>query len=258
MLKQRKPNLVMLASDSPTTWIIYNRLVQQFGPFPALIENHISRYALLKSRVRNLGLWTALGQAAFVVMIRPILERLGRSRIQQICQTEGLEPHKPTSSFLKEIRSVNSDACAAFLRKAGADVVVINGTRILGPNILGATDAVFINTHQGITPRYRGAHGAYWALDQDDADNCGVTVHLVDEGIDTGGIVAQARIVPQANDSYSTYPYLQTAAALPLLLAAIGAILAGTLDTTTPEGPSQVWYHPGFFTYVMGRLRGVK
>jgi folate-dependent phosphoribosylglycinamide formyltransferase PurN len=54
----------------------------------------------------------------------------------------------------------------------------------------------FVNIHVGITPKYRGVHGTYWALVNNDVENSGVTVHFVDEGIDTGNIINQAIVVP--------------------------------------------------------------
>lgn len=254
-----KPNLVLLGSDSPTTWIVYNRLVEEFGPFPALIESPVSRPVLFKKRIRKLGLPTALSQAAFVTLIRPFVRLFAKRRINQICRLDGLECVKPLSTHITNIATANGEDCAKFLRDAQVEVVIVNGTSILRPHILNSTSAVFINTHQGITPRYRGAHGAYWALKQNDAANCGVTVHLVDEGIDTGNIIGHAIIEPSSEDNFSTYPFLQTAAALPLLSATIRNILAGKkLETKAIEGSSRVWYHPGFFGYLIGRLRGVK
>jgi phosphoribosylglycinamide formyltransferase 1 len=257
-LENQKPSLVLLGSDNPTTWIIYNRLAREFGPFPALIERHVPRRKLFEIRARKLGWVTALGQVAFVMLVRPILNRTAKRRIRQICQREGLERIEPFSTHITKIESANGEFCESFLRDSNIDVVIVNGTRILKPHILDATPAIFINTHQGITPQYRGAHGAYWALLQDDAEHCGVTVHLVDEGIDTGNIIGQSKITPQADDSFSTYPYLQTAAALPILLDAISCTKAGTLNTTAITGSSKVWYHPGFFTYILGRLRGIR
>ncbi len=136
--------------------------------------------------------------------------------------------------------------------------MIVNGTRILRRNVLEATAAPFINTHQGITPKYRGAHGGYWALHENDPERCGVTLHLVDQGIDTGNIIAQALISPGAMDCYITYPYLQIAAALPFLVRAIRDSVAGRLQTSKAEGPSAIWYHPGFFQYLRARLRGVR
>jgi len=71
------------------------------------------------------------------------------------------------------------------------DVVVVNGTRIIAEKVLHSVPATFLNTHSGITPLYRGAHGGYWALVKKDRANCGVTIHVVDAGIDTGGIVTK-------------------------------------------------------------------
>ncbi len=257
-LGTEKPKLVLLGGENPSTWIIYNRLAQEFGPFPALIEPHVSRLALLRSRIRKLGLWPVLNQVAFVALIRPLLNFRGKTRIRRICRSNGLETTRPLSAWIKNIDNANSPACEEFLRSTPADIIIVNGTRILRSHILAATQAVFINTHQGITPQYRGAHGAYWALLENDPAHCGVTVHLVDEGIDTGNIVGQAKIDPQADDNFPTYAYLQTAAAIPLLLAGISDIMAGTLKTSAISGTSKVWYHPGFFTYLTGRRRGVK
>ena len=253
-----KPNLVLLGSDNPTTWIVYNRLVEEFGPFPALIESAISRRVLFKNRIRKLGLLAAVSQVAFVGLIRPFLRYFAKQRINQICRLDGLECVEPMSTHITKIASANGEDCAKFLREAEAKVVIVNGTRILRPHILNSTSAIFLNTHQGITPEYRGAHGAYWALEQNDAANCGVTIHLVDEGIDTGNIVGQAKIIPSSEDNFSSYPFLQTATALPLLLTAVRNILGDKLETTPIQGLSRVWYHPGFFTYIFGRLRGIK
>ena len=254
----QKPNLVLLGGNNPTTWIIYNRLVQEFGPFPAVIESHVPRFAMLRNRLRKLGLSPVLAQVGFVVLIRPVLNYLGKRRISQICRLSGLERTEPLSTQITHVDSTNRPVCQNFLAKHRPRVVIVNGTRILRSNILGATDAILINVHQGITPRYRGAHGAYWSLFQGDPEHCGVTVHLIDKGIDTGNIIGQAKIDPQANDSFVTYPYLQTAAALPLLLEATRDALAGPLKTTVIQGPSRVWYHPGFFSYLLGRLRGIR
>lgn len=255
---QSKPSLLLLGGNNPTTWIIYNRLVQEFGPFPALIEPHVSRLSMLRNRLRKLGLGAVLSQVGFVLLIRPLLNYFASARIGEICRSFGMERTEPHSPHVVRVESANSGASEALLKEHRPDVVIVNGTRILRPNILQATDASFINTHQGITPLYRGAHGAYWSLFQNDREHCGTTIHLIDAGIDTGDIIGQAAIAPQSSDSYATYPYLQTAAALPLLLEAIRKAAAGTLQAAAIEGASRIWYHPGFFSYLKGRWRGIR
>ena len=81
--------------------------------------------------------------------------------------------------------------------------------------------------HAGITPAYRGVHGGYWALAEGRTDLVGTTIHLVDEGIDTGGVIEQASFSPTEADTFVTYPYLHTAAGLPPLIEAVRGILRG-------------------------------
>ena len=57
------------------------------------------------------------------------------------------------------------------LKELNADVIVVNGCRIISKKILNNVPAKFINTHEGITPKYRGIHGCYWALVNKDKEN---------------------------------------------------------------------------------------
>ncbi len=226
--------------------------------FPAFIEQPQSRAQLLKNRIKKLGALAVTDQLAFILAIRPYITNRAQNRIKAICHDMGLEPAEPLTSSIQQIGSVNSETFRKRLADINPDIIVVNGTRIIGKKTLAATKAIFINSHQGITPAYRGAHGAYWALYQKDKDNCGVTVHLVDEGIDTGNIIGKFKIEPTAEDSFATYPYLQTAAALPILTKAILSANDGKLATQPISGISEVWYHPGFFQYILGWFRGIR
>jgi methionyl-tRNA formyltransferase len=257
-LQSENPEILLIGSDNPTTWIIYNHLIQTFGIFPAMIEPAISKKALIRNRIHKLGVLKVASQVAFVSIIRRYLERRDAHRVREICRQEGLEPIAPITTAIIPIESVNSEACREHLRRIKPRIVIVNGTRIIKRETLNAVKTVFINTHQGITPMYRGAHGAYWALLMNDRKNCGVTIHKIDEGIDTGDIIEQARIEPTAADSFVTYPFLQTAAAVPLLTRTIGNFMNGKVTTMKAEGQSAIWYHPGFFQYIYNAFRGVR
>lgn len=252
------PNILLVGSDNPTTWIIYNHLVREFGLFGALIEKPPSRRILLRNRLRKLGITTVIGQIAFQILVRPVLYRTGRKRISNILKTSGMEPAEPMTGAIRHVENINDATAIAAIQQANPTIVIVNGTRILKPATLQSCAATFINTHQGITPRYRGAHGAYWALYENNPSQCGVTIHVVDQGIDTGNIIARASIAPTNEDSFVTYPYLQTAAALPVLVDAIRKGLAGQLASKPISGSSAVWYHPGAFQYLKARMRGVR
>lgn len=249
---------MLVGSDNPTTWIIYNHLVRAFGLFDALIEQPVSRKALLRNRVRKLGFLKVAGQLAFLLFIRPILYRTSRKRIIGIMRDNAMEPAEPMTGAICHVENINDQSSIEAIRKTNPAVIIVNGTRILKPATLQACETIFINTHQGITPRYRGAHGAYWALYESNLAQCGVTIHVVDQGIDTGNIISQATVAPTAEDNFVTYPYLQTAAALPLLTEAVCHCLAGQLQSKPISGSSEVWYHPGAIQYLKAWLRGVR
>lgn len=70
------------------------------------------------------------------------------------------------------------------------DLVVIFGYRhILPKSVLDAATARMINLHISYLPYNRGAHPGFWCFY--DGTPCGVTIHEVDEGLDTGPVLAQ-------------------------------------------------------------------
>jgi phosphoribosylglycinamide formyltransferase-1 len=83
-----------------------------------------------------------------------------------------------------------ADAVAA----SAPDLVVLAGfMRILGPGFLGRFPGRVVNTHPALLPAFPGAHAVADALAYG-VKVSGVTVHLVDEGVDTGPVVAQVAV----------------------------------------------------------------
>ena len=253
MLSDRR--LVLLATRGESTTIVYNFLAEQFGVTRVILENRVPRSQFLRRRVKKLGLLTVAGQVGFVSLVRPILERESCSRVAEIKQTFRLNDAPIPETEITRVSSVNTPDTAALLHDLHPDVVVINGTRIISKRTLESVPVPFINIHAGITPLYRGVHGAYWALVERNRKACGVTVHRVDTGIDTGGILGQALIEPSREDNFVSYPLLQLASALPLLKTAIEGVLNGTATTLPPpRGVSRLWSHPTLWGYFGNRL----
>lgn len=250
--------IVLLAGDGRSTWIVARALRERFGDITVIVEDDVPLRLFLERRLKRLGLAKVAGQLLFQACGR-LGELRARPRRRAILARHGLDDTPLPESELRRVDSVNAAKTIDLLRAVEPDVVVVNGTRIIAGDVLTSVDAPFINTHVGITPTYRGVHGGYWALVNGDAENCGVTIHLVDPGIDTGGILYQARIEPTRDDDFFTYPVLQYAASVPLLLRAVDDALAGRLDPFANEGrPSVLWSHPGLFEYLWhGWTRGI-
>jgi phosphoribosylglycinamide formyltransferase-1 len=246
--------VALLCGADDNSAAVANALTRAFGEIAILVECKEPRSVFLKRRIRRLGLLAVLGQTAFVALL-PLLRRRSANRVGEIIERTGLDMDHSLLQRATQVSSVNAPETVEWLREQGAAVVVVNGTRIIARRVLEASDAVFINTHCGITPEYRGVHGGYWALYRSDPENCGVTVHLVDPGIDTGGILAQQRIEPGPRDNFVTYPYLQLAAGLPLLVEAVGSALEGRHIPRTRDADGGLWFHPTVWQYLWAGIR---
>ncbi len=255
-------SVVMLAGPGDATAIVANALRQRFGPVTIVVERPVPRWQLLRRRARRLGRREALGQGLFVLLAMPVLRRRASRRIGQIVAAHGLDQSPPGEPII-QVASVNSEECRRLLARLDPDVVVVHGTRIISTPTLECIKAPFVNMHAGITPQFRGVHGAYWALAEGHPDLAGTTIHLIDAGIDTGPILAQATFGVTALDSFASYPYLHLAAGLPLLLDAVAAALAGEPLTEPPTGrrppsspvPSVLRFHPTLWDYLAARGR---
>ena len=81
------------------------------------------------------------------------------------------------------------------------DLVILAGfMRILPANFVSALRPNLINTHPSLLPAFPGAHAVRDALFAG-AKTTGVTVHIVDEGVDTGPHLAQAKVAILPEDS---------------------------------------------------------
>jgi phosphoribosylglycinamide formyltransferase 1 len=91
-------------------------------------------------------------------------------------------------------REAWAEALLANIRHFDPDLVVLAGfMKILPPNFVAALSPNLINTHPSLLPDFKGAHAVRDALAAG-ATRTGVTIHVVDEGVDTGPHLAQAEV----------------------------------------------------------------
>ena len=83
---------------------------------------------------------------------------------------------------------------AQLLQQYQPDLVVLAGyMRILSPAFIQPFAGRIINIHPADTHRHQGLHAYEWAFDNK-LPETKITVHLVDEGLDTGPILAQQTV----------------------------------------------------------------
>jgi phosphoribosylglycinamide formyltransferase-1 len=94
-----------------------------------------------------------------------------------------------------ESREDWAEALLANVQHFKPDLVILAGfMRILPPDFVAALTPNLINTHPSLLPDFPGAHAVRDALAAG-ATRTGVTIHVVDEGVDTGPQLKQAEVL---------------------------------------------------------------
>jgi len=91
------------------------------------------------------------------------------------------------------VDNLNSSEAADLLSKSEADLGIVIGTRILKRSTFSVPTHGCINLHKGKVPEYRGLPPGFWEL-YDGAKSAGVTVHHIDDGLDTGDIIGTCNV----------------------------------------------------------------
>ena len=239
----------MLAQESLSTKVIYNNISKEYNIFKIIIEKKPSTVKFFSKRIQNLGMKKVLGQLCFF-LFNVFYKRFSKKHINSLIQRyEFITSDIPDSKTI-HVDTINSQIVIDKIAEISPHIIVVNGTRIISKKVLNSTNAIFINSHLGITPKYRGVHGGYWALINDDPGNFGVTVHLVDRGIDTGSIVFQEIAEYSGKDNFNSYTIRQLNVAKKLINKSIENIINKNLKTIDNKTQSILWSHPTLFEYL--------
>lgn len=116
--------------------------------------------------------------------------------LREMAAAHGLE-------FLVE-KSINCDGFRERVADFGCDIFVsMSFNQIFRAPLFELPRLKTINCHAGKLPRYRGRNILNWALINDERE-FGITVHYVDDGIDTGDIISQAVFEITDGDDYAS------------------------------------------------------
>lgn len=150
--------------------------------------------------------------------MRAILTKINERKLQARCtlvlsdrEAKGLEVAKgfgiPAELFPKrkeETREQFDARLAARLKAEKPDLVVCAGyLKIITQPLLSAFPQRILNIHPSLLPAFPGLRAQKQALDYG-VKYTGCTIHLVDSGVDTGKILAQAVVPVQKNDTEET------------------------------------------------------
>jgi phosphoribosylglycinamide formyltransferase-1 len=135
--------------------------------------------------------------------IRLVVSNLPNVRALDRARDAGV-PHRVLSHRDYASRDAFDQALVDTLRASGVEWVALAGfMRVLTPRFLAAFERRVVNIHPALLPAFPGVHAQKQALDYG-VKVAGCTVHFVDEGVDTGPIIAQRAVEVRDDDDAST------------------------------------------------------
>ena len=114
------------------------------------------------------------------------------SPVKEFARERGLDILQP--------EKLKSDSFTSSLRALEPDLFVVVAFRILPPEVFRIPKSGAFNLHASLLPRYRGAAPINWAIIRGERET-GVTTFFLQESVDTGTVILQARVPIGENET---------------------------------------------------------
>ena len=122
---------------------------------------------------------------------------------------------------------LNSPETRTRLRELEPDLIAVMGTSLLKKRLIQIPSRGILNLHTGLSPYYRGGMTVLWPMINGEPRFCGVTLHRLSAGIDSGDILYHGLPNWQASDNFSTINCKLIVLGSALMVRAIGEVAAG-------------------------------
>jgi len=123
-------------------------------------------------------------------------------------------PQLDRPELVRDVPHINHPQVLQLARDLQPDLIAVFGTSLLRGDLLKQGRLGIANLHGGLSPEYRGADCTFWALYNGEPEKVGCTLHWIDAGIDTGGLVAHVSppVMPDDNELTLFWRAVQTSA----------------------------------------------
>lgn len=155
--------------------------------------------------------------------------------VKKVAQALGYEIIQPASMRTKEFLNKMAELKPDF-------IVVVAFGHIIPKNILSLPNMASINVHASLLPKYRGAAPIQWAIINREKET-GVTIILLDEGVDTGDILLSSKLEISFDDTSDILHDRLADLAADLLIQTLDRFETGDL-TPIPQDHSKASYAP--------------
>lgn len=158
----------------------------------------------LRRNVKREGFLHTLDALAYEVFQRLTRQGEFAANAARLLPLDGPEANVAGDVPVHVVSDHNAPATHALIKALAPDLLVVHACGILKEATFSLGKVAAMNIHCGVLPEYRGHASTFWAMARRDANNVGVTVHLVAKTVDTGRPIAVGRVPVGADDDDMT------------------------------------------------------
>jgi methionyl-tRNA formyltransferase len=194
------------------------------------IDRKVSRLRQMQSRIKKALVMSSLERRVTRI------ERQLAQQAEHIFSREAAPPDNwPLGVNVHTTADPNDTESVAWMAQRRPDLITVTGAPILKPHLFDLATIGTLNMHSSLLPDYRGTQAEFWQILEGRLDTCGLTIHFVDAGVDTGKIVQQhATSITQGTSPQMLRTY-NLLAALDVVPEAVGRVLQGGVEPK-PQG----------------------
>jgi folate-dependent phosphoribosylglycinamide formyltransferase PurN len=209
---------------------------------------------VLKKRLRRFGLLNTVDQALLVLYRLVIESRKDKGAVREIFIDKPYQYVEKKGIDTLYVEDINCEEVRSFILSKSPQLVVVSGTPLLKKRVIESAKGRIINLHPGYAPQYRGRYGAFWPIYNREPELVGVTVHFLDEGVDTGAILMRQLVNYDPGDNLKTIAYKQHKVGGKLLVKCLAQfeMFAPNAYHET-DCPSKNYLAPGLTHYLKAR-----
>jgi len=148
------------------------------------------------------------------------------------------------------VKSLNKGEFANIIRSEFIDIVINGGGGLFRKEAILSPKIGIVNTHMGELPRFRGMNVLEWSLFL--KARIGVSLHFIDDGIDTGDIISFEEITVASDDTIESLRAKSTRVSINLI---VNFILQTRLNEVTTE--KQVFEDGKQYFVMHARLKNI-
>ena len=202
------------------------------------------RGGALKAFLRR---WRRYGRHDLLKRIRLLLVSTLQNQVKTNGSADGKRYSLLTMAILNNVEhfwcdNINGEDSLRTIRAFSPDLIVVaNFSQVLRAQLLEIPSMGCVNVHPSLLPKYRGPSPIYWVLKNKESVT-GVTIHYIDERIDSGDIILQKQIPIDGRDNERTLESKCALVGSEILQSAIDLVKEGKAKRRKQEEDDATYY----------------